>query len=195
MPSTFMPVRFAVRLLSLLLAVTASVIPGVPASAAGAITVKNAGQTNVAYGVPLACGDLDFNGTLTYDQTWTYTARGKLSFHYIARIKGEATLNGKTYTWLNNGHEIDHLDTVVGTGAGFNADGTPNLAPYGGSLQQWVNDPANFAAVQEVHLLFNDRLVSKGAGKQLQNQLVMEVNQTGVNAFQARYVSSDLCAA
>ncbi len=183
-----------VRLATLGLVAAAAMWPVVSASAAGAQTANYQGNTPVNFSVGLSCGNLSFNGSMHYNQQFTYTPNGQLNFHFVSNTGGTATLNGKTYTWLNNSHEIDHLD-IRGTAGlkGFNADGTPNLAPYNGQLTQWLADPNNFSHMDQISLLFNDRLVLPGTGKQLQNQTVISANENGLNAFQFRFVSANLC--
>src|SRR5690348_2885064 len=118
-------------------------------AAAGAQVVKTQGSTPISYSVGGVCGGtINFSASQHYNTTWTYTSKGQLNFHWVANLEGSATFQGGTYKWLQNAHEIDHLDVRVPNGGpGFNADGTPNLAPYGGSLQQWLADPNNFSHV------------------------------------------------
>jgi len=169
------------------------VVPVMSISAAGAQTVKTQGDTPISYSVGGVCGGtLAFSGTQHYNTEWTLTGNGQLNFHWVANIKGTATINGATYIWQQNNHEIDHLD-IRGAGPGFNADGTPNLATSGGSLVNWLNNPANYSHVDQVSSLFYDRLVLQGGGSKLQNQFVISVNMNGnPNALQLRYVSG-LC--
>ncbi len=181
------------RLAALGLVATSAIWPVVSASAAGAQVVKTQGDTPIAYSVSVCGGPLSFSATQHYNTTWTYTPQGQLNFHWVANLHGSATFQGGSYNWQQNAHEIDHLDVrVPGGGPGFNADGTPNLGPYGGSLQNWLADPNNFSHVDQISALFYDRLVLQGGGSKLQNQFVISVNENGINALQLRYISG-LC--
>src|SRR5581483_12451512 len=156
-------------------------------AAAGAQVVKTQGSTPISNSVGGVCGGtINFSASQHYNTTWTYTSKGQLNFHWVANLEGSATFQGGTYKWLQNAHEIDHLDVRVPNGGpGFNADGTPNLAPYGGSLQRWLADPNNFSHVDQISALFYDRLVLQGGGNKLQNQFVISVNENGnPNALQ-----------
>ncbi|MCX6023437.1 MAG: hypothetical protein NTZ05_17245 [Chloroflexi bacterium] len=158
----------------------------------GATTMSNSGSTPISFSTEICGGTAVFNGTMTYNQQWTYTAEGRLNFHFIGQVKGTMTLDGKTYQWKEFSKEVDHLDYRGAAGqAGFLADGTPDLAPYGGSLPAWLANPDNFQYVYQISLSFNQRIVGKG-GKALQNQVVLSANQNGINAFKTKF-DNGLC--
>jgi hypothetical protein len=112
------------------------------------------------------CG-VEYTGWIHEIQQYTLTPTGQLNFHYIAN--GEARSADGNHLKLNN-KELDHiLQTTV-----------PDLdvAPYNGSLQDWVED--NMNVIVEINAQFNERTVKPGkGGKTLQNHWVFQVNHNG----------------
>ncbi len=140
--------------------------------AAGAVTYKMAHRVDWTANV---CG-VEYNGWIHEIQQYTLAPTGQLNFHYIAN--GEARDAAGNHLKLNN-KELDHiLQTSV-----------PDLGPYGGSLQGWVED--NMDVIVEINAQFNERTVKPGkGGKTLQNHWVFQVNHNGTTVDSVKFVGT-----
>lgn len=142
------------------------------AQAGGATTYKLAQRVTWTETV---CG-VTYTGWIHEIQQYTLTPTGQLNFHYIAN--GEARDAAGNQLKLNN-KELDHiLQTSV-----------PDLAPYGGSLQGWVE--ANMDVIVEINAQYNQRTVKPGnGGKTLQNHWVFQVNHNGTTVDSVKFTGS-----
>lgn len=148
------------------------------AQAGGATTSKPAQTIKLAQTITWTeevC-DVTYTGWIHEIQQYTLTPTGQLNFHYIAN--GEARDADGNQLKLNN-KEIDHiLQTQV-----------PDLAPYDGSLQAWVD--ANMDVIVEINAQYNQRIVKPGnGGKTLQNHWVFQVNHNGTTVDSVKFIGS-----
>ncbi len=124
------------------------------------------------------CGTI-FTGWLHEQQQYTLTPAGQLNFHYIANGQAEGVSpSGSRIRLILNNREVDHIfDTIV-----------PDLGPYGGSLQGWVQDNARI--IVQISASFNERQIVQGDGIGLINHWVFAVNHTGTQVDSVRFVGS-----
>ncbi|MCX6023239.1 MAG: hypothetical protein NTZ05_16240 [Chloroflexi bacterium] len=159
--------------------------------------IDRSGTSPINFTVDLPCGPLTFNGTLKWSQHFEYNERtGTLKFAYKSTTKGTGTLDDDTYIWNNVSNEFDTLDLRGTAGkTGFNADGTPNLDPYSGSLVDWLADNDNLQHVIFIKLEFKDALYKQGShGKAskkpvLLNTVLITANAQGIQDYMTQYAS------
>lgn len=140
-----------------------------PPASKGAVTYKMSQTVNWTETV---CGVV-YTGWLHEIQQYTLTPTGQLNFHYIAN--GQARGTDGSHLKLNN-KEIDHIMQAE----------VPDLGPYGGSLQGWVED--NMNVIVEINAQYNQRIVKPGnGGKTLHNHWVFQVNHNGTTVDSVRF--------